>query len=89
MPLQSLKEALQEWRDYDAAAFALGSALGLWDSAFSTFAVDVKHVLWSRHEVGDELYSVLASLSRLGILLDDSENQRYRWNPEYRGSWER
>jgi hypothetical protein len=67
---------LTEWTDFDAAAAALGRALGIFPAA-STLA-DVKAVLWTNSAAGNSLYGMLERLAWLGVLERDDEAQRYR-----------
>jgi hypothetical protein len=52
------------------------------------FALEAKHVFWSNNEVGNALYQMLDHLVKIGALEYDEEQQLYRWNPSFRGSWE-
>lgn len=87
--MMSLKEALAEWTDWDMAAYRAGVALGLIDPQRSSFATDAKHVFWTDHPVGHALLGLLDALSGAGVLLKRVEpDAAYRYNPDYRGSWE-
>ena len=84
---RSLREALAEWTDWDWAGYELGICLGLMPPA-PVFG-RAKHVFWSRHPVGEALYRVLDQLVAVGVLVKrDDPDFQYRWNPEFKGSWE-
>lgn len=80
---------MQEWVDWDGAAYDLGCALGLFDREKNLFATRVKHVFWTNHPVGHALSECLDQLVVSGILERREEPDiQYRWNPEFRGTWE-
>jgi len=85
--VNTLRESLSDWRDWDGAAYALAECIGLvppWNGWGRT-----KHVFWSDHPIGNLLYATLEQLVAVGVLesRDEPDNQ-YRWNPAFRGSWE-
>lgn len=57
---------LDDWTDWDAAAFQLGRALGIFAEAESWFRV--KHLFWSAGEPGTALHDVLVRLADAGLL---------------------
>lgn len=83
-----LKNDLKEWQDIDTAAFCLACAIGLMKEG--DFQVKAKHVFWSNNPIGDMLYEMLKHLVKVGILEEnpDPEEMAYRWNPNFKGSWE-
>jgi hypothetical protein len=89
MPTSTLlKEQIADWTDVDHAQYALAVALGLMttDTAFATKA---KHVFWSANPVGDTLFQMLRGLASVGVLQTrDEPDIQFRWNPDFRGSWE-
>ncbi len=85
----TLRVALQEWTDWDAAAYSVGVALGILNPETSPFSTKAKQVFWSANAVGAGLHDILQSLVSLGVLLRRGEpDDQYRWNPAFRGSWE-
>jgi hypothetical protein len=70
---------VKHWTDLDAAAAALGRALGIFppDSKLS----DVKAVLWTNSAAGNSLYGMLERLCWLGVLEQDDGGARYRAAP--------
>ena len=87
MERPSLRDTLAGWTDWDGAGHALGICLGLmppdpgWGRA--------KHVFWSDHAIGRMLYAMLDQLVAAGVLeTRDEPDKQYRWNSEFRGSWE-
>jgi hypothetical protein len=75
----SLLQQLGDWTDLDAAALALGRALGVFDTA--TTLADVKAVLWTNSAAGNTLYGMLERLAWLGVLEVDEargSSPRYR-----------
>lgn len=91
MELKTLKEALADWADFDSAGHALMRCLGLLalDYPEPQTYTTLKHVFWSNNDVGNQLYKTLEMLTQLGILQFDEENLRYRWNSDFKGSWEK
>ena len=84
---RSLREALDEWADWDGAAYLLAVCLGLMPEGI--FQNRAKHVFWSNHEVGSVLYSMLDQLVAIGVLeTRDEPDKQYRWSRTFRGSWE-
>jgi hypothetical protein len=80
--MNSLREALADWKDRDVAAFWLATILGIFESNV-TFAKDAKHVFWSDNRLGSSLEQVLKILTSLGALEEDEERERLRWNPKF------
>jgi len=84
----TLKDELQDWVDIDFAAFKLAQCLGLMNTETS-FATDAKHIFASENLVGRKLYDMLLSdLVIIGVVEYDREEQRVKWNNEFKGSWE-
>jgi hypothetical protein len=84
----TLKEALQNWTDFDGAMYELALCLGLMTPEVDTFA-STKHVYWSDNPVGNALYATLDELTQYGVLEKrDEPDYQFRWNPDFRGSWE-
>jgi hypothetical protein len=84
-----LKEKLSDWTDFDLAQYYLACSLGLLvhDDSLNNFRL-AKHVFWSRHHIGDMLSEMLQMMVENDILEYDNEDQRFRWNQSFRGSWE-
>lgn len=82
----SLREHLADWTDFDGAQYALALLLGLMSDG-TDFATTAKHVFWTNNPTGNMLSITLACLVTLGAL-EENDNGQFRWNPEYRGSWE-
>ena len=82
----NFREKLKNWVDIDFAAYYLGIQLGLMpdEPGFGR----AKHVFWSRHVVGEALVESLNQLKIAGILEFNEEEMQYRWNSEFKGSWE-
>lgn len=88
MPTMTLKERISDWTDWDAAAAYLADCLGLIPATAASGAA--KHVFWSKHPVGDVLYSMLERMVEQGILEKrDEPDIQFRWSPTFRGSWEK
>jgi hypothetical protein len=87
--IETLKSALQDWTDWDAAGYSTAVALGIIDPERSPFQTKAKHVFWSNNAVGNALCQFLEVLVSLGILeRRDEPDIQYRWNGEYCGTWE-
>jgi len=83
----TLKHRLNEWQDWDVAAYCLGICLGLMshEPAFG----GTKHVFWTNHTVGKMLYTMLDLMVAEGILEKrDEPDTQYRWSSSYCGSWQ-
>lgn len=83
----TLREALKDWTDWDVAEYRLAICLGLMSPQVD-FASQAKHVFWSNNPVGTALSACLTQLVHTGVLEFDEEEQRVRWSPAFRGSWE-
>jgi hypothetical protein len=90
MKQNTLKEALSDWRDFDSAESALAISLGLMTPE-TNFQTDAKHVFWSDNPTGNMLSEFLTRLVQIGVLeYRETENDNeYRWNPAFKGSWEK
>lgn len=88
-PLSStLKHSLADWTDFDVASHYVAVALGVapdpgregdcWGGK--------KWVFRSANPLGERLYRVLQTLAEYGVLEEDKEEMRFRWNPKY--NWE-
>jgi hypothetical protein len=69
-------DELKDWTEVDAAALALGRALGVFSA--STPLADARAVLWTNGIAGNTLYGMLDRLVWLGVLELDEPQQRYR-----------
>jgi hypothetical protein len=62
---------IEEWTDWDGAAFSLGVTLGFWsdtDVDPLSFRVKNKHVFWTNNKLGNSLYEILNELVKVGVL---------------------
>lgn len=88
MEIQTLRERLSDWEDWDGAAFSLAQSIGLM-SPDVRFQLEAKHVFWTAHPVGNALHNMLGELVKAGVLENrDAPDDQYRWNPNFVGSWE-
>lgn len=79
---------MADWTDWDIAAYELARALGVMREG-GRFHMEAKHVFWSDHPIGNMLDDMLQRLVAVGILQNRAEpDDQYRWNPDFRGSWE-
>jgi hypothetical protein len=88
---KTLRENLTDWTDWDIAEYYLAVALGIMpteEGDGEIFRLKAKHVFWTDNPVGVFLGGVLGELAELGVLDHDDEEERFRWNPGYGGSWE-
>ena len=84
----TLKIQLDDWVDWDVAAYYLAQSLGLMDEMVS-FAKDAKHVFWTDNVLGNILHGILNELVSCQVLeRRDEPDIQYRWNPSFKGSWE-
>jgi hypothetical protein len=85
----TLREELKDWTDIDWACFRLAVCLGLMQDDPAVFRGKGKHVFWSNNELGNSLYDLVFKLIDLGVIMRDMDgDDRVRWNPDYKGSWE-
>jgi hypothetical protein len=86
---ETLKTSLTDWQDWDFAAYDLALCLGLM-SPETSFTTKAKHVFWSVHPIGSFLYDMLDKMVELGILeMRDEPDLQYRWNKNFKGTWEK
>ena len=83
----TLKEHLADWTEFDVAGLHLGRCLGVFGPE-NELVIDIKHVFWSAHPVGESLVRFLDQLVVNGVLEHDAEHLRYRWSSSFRGSWQ-
>lgn len=81
---RSLRTKLADWQDYDIAACYLAVALGIAPSDHDFCGK--KWVFWSANPIGDRLHQMLLDLVELGVLENDDEECKFRWNPDF--DWE-
>jgi hypothetical protein len=75
--MATLQESLNDWTDWDVAAFALGIALGVFEAG--TFHRH-KGVFWSNNNLGNGLHAALGALGDAGVLeRRDEPDDQYRW----------
>jgi hypothetical protein len=89
MDQSTLRGRLQQWKDIEAAAFDLAVILGLWQDP-TNYSTTLKHVFWTNNSVINTLLRTLDAMVTAGMLekRDTEEDPEYRWNPEFKGSWE-
>jgi hypothetical protein len=86
--INSLRD-IKEWTDCDGVEFEFMVMLGLIDPVKSPFASKAKHVFWSANDVGTAVHEMMETFVRLGMLEKREEpDLQYRWNQEYKGTWE-
>jgi hypothetical protein len=86
-----MREKLKDWSDADVAMFAVAQALGIM-GPFIDFATAARYAFNASSSVGHALYTCLVALVEIGVLeqrLTEDGNMQLRWNPNYRGTWER
>jgi hypothetical protein len=80
--VHALRDALQDWGDWDVAEYRLAMVLGIIarDANFAT----VKGTFWSNNPVGNFLYQTLDGLVSIGALeRRDEPDIQFRWNPAF------
>lgn len=77
-PSLTLPERLDDWTDWDGAAYALGQRLGvIGNEEF----LDAKHIFWTDNPLGRALHVILHELVRAGILESRDAGDEFRWKP--------
>jgi hypothetical protein len=73
-----LADDLQDWTEWDGAAYDLGCALGLFrDTDFQW----VKHIFWTDNQLGNGLHDALLALVNAGKLdRRDEPDEQFRWS---------
>lgn len=76
-----LSKQLEEWEDWDWAAFLVGSHLGIFTESASF--TSVKAVFWTDNPLGNALHEMLVLLAAAGVLERRQEpDEQFRWaNP--------
>jgi hypothetical protein len=88
MEIKNLKQTLNDWADIDVAQYYLAVSLGLMQPDFP-FPGQAKHVFWSDNPIGNMLADMLDELTQVDVLQKrDEPDYQYRWNSDFRGSWE-
>lgn len=87
--MKTLKDRLNDWMDWDVAAYELGVILGLWDEFGCNPGKDLwngyKGIMWSRNNLGEYLSNALDELANIGILEHREEPDiQYRYNQNYK-----
>jgi hypothetical protein len=86
--ITSLRD-LKEWMDFDFVEYHYMVVLGLIDPVKSPFQTKAKHVFWSANDVGSAVHEMLEAFVKLRVLEKrDDPCLQYRWNQEFRGTWE-
>jgi hypothetical protein len=74
----SLADDLNDWADWDGAAYALGRSLGLFHD---TDFLRVKGVFWTGNKLGNGLHDALLALVDAGVLDRWEEpDEQFRWS---------
>ena len=78
---------MSDWLDFDSTAMALASSLGL--MKHSDWPA-VKGLLFCDTPIKRMLLEALDRLILLGVMeeIDTDDDHVYRWNPNFKGSWE-
>lgn len=86
MSSHNLSSALKDWTEIDVSAFYVGVALGIIPPAseeqkysFSGY----KWMFWTDNPLGNMLFDTLENLVNLKILEKHSNDELYRWNPDF------
>ena len=75
----ALSRTLADWTDWDSAAYAVGTALGVFTGDEDWLSM--KGTFWSANPLGDGLHDVLMALVRAGVLEHrDEPDLQFRWS---------
>lgn len=86
--MKSLK-SLNNYTDIDLIGFMIAKDLGIIDDKYN-YHLDCKHVFNSKNIIGDLIYEFIEDLVKNGVLEEDPDNfMKLRWNPKFKGSWEK
>lgn len=75
--MNTLKEHLENWNDFDGAAYSLGLSLGVFQENQSF--QELKYVFWTNNPLGNMLHEMLEELVKTEILIKNEDDQ-YKWN---------
>lgn len=82
-----LKIRLADWKSCDRAAYELGVVLGLWIDFGGPLWEDpwhgLQYIFWSDNPLGTSLNNMILELTKCGALQVKSNNEAFRWNPDY------
>lgn len=78
---ETLQSNLQDWTDAEVAVHDLARVLGI-IPIDSVFATQFKWIGASNNPIGNALFDILETLSKLGVLEAD-DDWRFRWNPTF------
>jgi len=82
--IQTFKEAMDDWVDFDVAEYLLAVCLGLIEDTDGAFSVKYKHIFWSNNVTGNILSDMLHLLGKMGALEFDEEESSWRWNKNFK-----
>ena len=86
MDISTLKDQLVNWTDSDYASYYVAICLGIISPDIGL--LDVKHVFWTDNSVGNQMYQMLIELVSIGVLEQDQQDDKFRWNPNFKSYWE-
>lgn len=85
--LESLKERLKHWHDFDLAQYELAVVLGMAPEFVIEPEKDpwngLKGIFWSHNPIGNALGSMIYNLVFIGVL-EKNEDDKVRWNPNFK-----
>lgn len=82
--MQSLKDKLQEWIEFDRVQFHIAQKLSIFpEGDWEKIILEEgrKGILWSNHPVGELLSSIMCKMVDEGILLERAG--KFRWNNNF------
>ena len=90
MKLETLKLATSDWCDAHYTQMAVAICFGLMTTE-TNYQMEAKHVFWSNHPIGNMLSDFVDRLVEVGVLehRETEYDDEYRWNPSFKGSWEK
>jgi hypothetical protein len=89
MAIETLKNSLTNWTDFDIAGFEFARCIGLIRSDVEFGRA--KHVFWGANPAGEAIHRILfEELVKVGVLEVNPEDEiQVRWNSDFVGTWER
>lgn len=80
----TFRDELKEWVDADIASYFVAVYLGLVPPVFQNLPFgNKKGLFWSNNKLGESLYSILQILVENGVLEEDKEEAKFRWNVDF------
>lgn len=82
----NLKKELEDWTDFDGATFLIMQALNLIpEGSWEERVLDEhrKYIFWTDNPINNQMFNLLQTLVKTGVLEYDHDKLAYRWKKEF------